>query len=54
MHFSYDITHTITDDDREVDAILNRMRKLYKNNEINLILHDYFKNNVRYLLVINM
>ena len=49
MHFSYDLEETITEEELQVNEILNRMRqelkerkKDGKTEEYNIIIHDYF------------
>lgn len=41
MHFSYDLKATFTEQEKEVNDILNKLRKQFKTDEYNHILHDF-------------
>ena len=46
MHFSYDLEAGLTDEERQADAILDRLRRqeLKDDSKYNVIIHDYFEN----------
>ena len=45
MHFSYDLEATLTDEERLADKILAKLKKAqFKNDNYNIVLHDYFTN----------
>ncbi len=46
MHFSYDLETTMTDNERKVSDILRKIASMtnLKNENYNIIIHDYFEN----------
>lgn len=45
MHFSYDLEATLTDEERIADQILSKLKqKELKNDNYNIVIHDYFTN----------
>lgn len=47
MHFSYDLEGTLTEEEYLVDDILSRLRDKLKKHNYNIVIHDYFDNQVR-------
>ena len=52
MHFSYDLEAGLTEEERKANEVLNRMRKQFKNDKFNIIIHDYFNNFVSFTLFV--
>jgi hypothetical protein len=46
MHFSYDLEDTLTEDERQVDEILKKLRLKLKDDNFNIVIHDYFEHYV--------
>lgn len=42
MHFSHDLKASFTEQEREVDAILGKLRRKFKNDDINAVIHDFY------------
>lgn len=42
LHFSNDIKESFSDSEIEVNEIFEKLRKNFKNDDYNTIIHDYF------------